>query len=98
MLGEDLTQTGARMALSVRQAVKVKHVRWQPHKKWLIGNCCHHEYRSTGEYPLFVTHVDETRLDDVAAWSYRAPVVEQARLGFAIAHHILMVKPLRLMA
>ncbi len=40
------------------------------------------------KYPLFVTHVDETRLDDVAAWSYRAPVVEQARLGFAIAHHI----------
>ncbi|WP_220683162.1 molybdopterin-dependent oxidoreductase, partial [Pseudomonas aeruginosa] len=36
----------------------------------------------------FVTHVDETRLDDVAAWSYRAPVVDQARLGFAIAYSI----------
>jgi NADH-quinone oxidoreductase subunit G len=30
--------------------------------------------------------VDNTRLDDIAAWNYRAPVDEQARLGFAIAH------------
>ena len=36
-------------------------------------------------HPLFITNVDETRLDDIAAWSYRAPVEDQARLGFAIA-------------
>ncbi|MGD2531407.1 NADH-quinone oxidoreductase subunit NuoG, partial [Escherichia coli] len=30
--------------------------------------------------------VDDTRLDDIAAWTYRAPVEDQARLGFAIAH------------
>ncbi len=24
--------------------------------------------------------------DDIAAWTYRAPVEDQARLGFAIAH------------
>lgn len=38
------------------------------------------------KYPLFTTNVDNTRLDDVAAWNYRAPLDEQARLGFAIAH------------
>ncbi len=38
------------------------------------------------KHPLFVTNVDDTRLDDIAAWIYRAPVEDQARLGFAIAH------------
>ncbi|HHZ6711505.1 TPA: molybdopterin-dependent oxidoreductase, partial [Escherichia coli] len=38
------------------------------------------------KHPLFVTNVDDTRLDDIAAWTYRAPVEDQARLGFAIAH------------
>src|SRR5690606_28387215 len=38
------------------------------------------------KHPLFVTNVDNTRLDDIAAWTYRAPVEDQARLGFAIAH------------
>jgi len=33
-----------------------------------------------------LTNVDDTRLDDIAAWTYRAPVEDQARLGFAIAH------------
>lgn len=38
------------------------------------------------KHPLFVTNVDNTRLDDIAAWTYCAPVEDQARLGFAIAH------------
>ena len=38
------------------------------------------------KHPLFVTNVDNTRLDDIAAWTYRAPVEDQAHLGFAIAH------------
>ncbi len=38
------------------------------------------------KHPLFVTNVDDTRTDDIAAWTYRAPVEDQARLGFAIAH------------
>ena len=33
------------------------------------------------KYPLFTTNVDNTRLDDIAAWNYRAPVDEQARLA-----------------
>lgn len=89
VLGEDLTQTGARMALSVRQAVKGKAREMAAAQKvadWQIAAIMNIGQRA--KYPLFVTHVDETRLDDVAAWSYRAPVVEQARLGFAIAHHI----------
>lgn len=87
VLGEDLTQTGARIALSVRQAVKGKAramaaaqrvADWQIAAVQNIGQHAKH--------PLFITNVDNTKLDDIAAWNYRAPVEEQARLGFAIAH------------
>ncbi|WP_147198957.1 NADH-quinone oxidoreductase subunit NuoG [Pantoea sp. CCBC3-3-1] len=87
VLGEDLTQVGARVALSVRQAVKGKARDMAAAQKvsdWQIAaimNIGQH-----AKHPLFVTHVDATRLDDIAAWSYRAPVEDQARVGFAIAH------------
>ncbi|MEM6160765.1 NADH-quinone oxidoreductase subunit NuoG [Erwinia sp. P6884] len=87
VLGEDLTQTGARVALSVRQAVKGKAREMAAAQKvadWQIAaimNIGQH-----AKHPLFVTNVDQTRLDDIAAWSYRAPVEDQARLGFAIAN------------
>ncbi|CAM3568966.1 NADH-quinone oxidoreductase subunit NuoG [Rahnella bruchi] len=87
VLGEDLTQTGARIALSVRQAVKGKAramaaaqrvADWQIAAVQNIGQHAKH--------PLFITNVDNTKLDDIAAYNYRAPVDEQARFGFAIAH------------
>ncbi len=89
VLGEDLTQVGARVALSVRQAVKGKARELAAAQKvadWQIAailNIGQH-----AKHPLFVTHVAETRLDDIAAWSYLASVEEQARLGFAIANAI----------
>ncbi|GKX59001.1 NADH-quinone oxidoreductase subunit G [Leminorella grimontii] len=87
VLGEDVTQTGARIALAIRQAVKGKArdiaaaqrvADWQIAAVQTIGQHAKH--------PLFVTGVDKTRLDDVAAWSYCGSVEEQAQLGFAIAH------------
>ena len=87
ILGEDLTQTGARIALSVRQAVKGKARQMAAAQRvadWQIAavlNIGQH-----AKHPLFMTSVDSTKMDDIAAWSYRAPVDEQARLGFAIAH------------
>ncbi|WP_048697425.1 NADH-quinone oxidoreductase subunit NuoG [Erwinia piriflorinigrans] len=89
VLGEDLTQTGARVALSVRQAVKGKAREMAAAQKvadWQIAAILN--IGQNAKYPLFVTNVDETRLDDIAAWSYRAPVEDQARLGFAIAHEL----------
>ncbi|MCG8708142.1 NADH-quinone oxidoreductase subunit NuoG [Brenneria sp. 4F2] len=87
VLGEDLTQTGARIALAIRQAVKGKAREMAAAQKvadWQIAailNIGQH-----AKHPLFITNVDDTRLDDIAAWNYRAPVADQARLGFAIAH------------
>ncbi len=94
ILGEDLTQTAARMALSVRQAVKGKAREMAAAQKvadWQIAAIMNIGQRA--KYPLFLTSVDETRLDDIAAWSYRAPVDDQARLGFAIAHTLNSIAP-----
>ncbi|MGP1939276.1 MAG: NADH-quinone oxidoreductase subunit NuoG [Arsenophonus sp. ET-DL9-MAG3] len=87
VLGEDLTQTGARIALAVRQAVKGKAreiAKAQKIADWQIDavlNIGQH-----AKYPLFITNIDDSRLDDIATLTYRAPVDDQARFGFAIAH------------
>ena len=87
ILGEDITQTGARIALAVRQAVKGKAREMAAAQKvadWQIAAILNIGQRA--KHPLFVTNIDDTRLDDIAAWTYRAPVEDQARLGFAIPH------------
>lgn len=89
VLGEDLTQVGARVSLAVRQAVQGKARELAAAQKvadWQIAailNIGQH-----AKYPLFMTNTQPTRLDDIAAWNYCAAVEDQARLGFAIAHGI----------
>ena len=87
VLSEGVTQTCALVALAVRQAVKGKAREMAAAQKvadWQIAAILNIGQRA--KHPLFVTNVDDTRLDDIAAWTYRAPVEDQARLGFAIAH------------
>ncbi|MDR5617822.1 NADH-quinone oxidoreductase subunit NuoG [Arsenophonus sp.] len=87
VLGEDLTQTGARVALALRQAVKKKAKDMaKAHKvlDWQIAAVLNIGQNS--KYPLFITNIDNTCLDDVAALSYFAPVDDQARFGFSVAH------------
>ncbi|CCK15290.1 NADH-ubiquinone oxidoreductase chain G [Cronobacter universalis NCTC 9529] len=94
VLGEDITQTGARVALAVRQAVKGKAREMAAAQKvadWQIAAILNIGQRA--KHPLFVTNVDSTRLDDIAAWTYRAPVEDQARLGFAIANALDAASP-----
>jgi NADH-quinone oxidoreductase subunit G len=78
VLGEDITQTGARVAggpsggerKAREMAAAQKVADWQIAAILNIGQRAKH--------PLFVTNVDDTRLDDIAAWTYRAPVEDQA--------------------
>lgn len=87
ILGEDLTQTGARIALAVRQAIKGKA--WEMASKQKIYDWQIAAIMNVGQHakcPLFITNVDRTQLDDIVSWSYYASVDDQARLGFAIAH------------
>ncbi|MGL5811984.1 MAG: NADH-quinone oxidoreductase subunit NuoG [Aeromonas sp.] len=87
VLGEDVTQTAARIALALRQAVKgkareiarkMKVDLWQVAAVQTLGQ--------NERYPLLITSLDSTRLDDVASGTLHAPHADQARLGFAIAH------------
>ncbi|MGU5764668.1 NADH-quinone oxidoreductase subunit NuoG [Aeromonas allosaccharophila] len=89
VLGEDLTMSAARIALALRQAVKgkarelarkMKVDLWQVAAVQTLGQ--------NERYPLLITSLDTTRLDDVAADKLHAPYADQARLGFAIANQL----------
>lgn len=87
VLGEDLTQTAARMALALRQSVKNKAREKAAALKvdeWQIAAVQNIGQRDLS--PLYLTSLDATRLDDVATIRYHAAVADQARLGFAVAH------------
>ncbi|WP_421228092.1 NADH-quinone oxidoreductase subunit NuoG [Aeromonas enteropelogenes] len=87
VLGEDVTQTAARIALALRQAVKgkarelarkMKVDLWQVAAVQTLGQ--------NERYPLLITSLDTTRLDDVAEETWHGAPADQARLGFAIAN------------
>src|SRR5690606_36239620 len=89
VLGEDLTQTSARMALAVRQAVRGKATeiangaRIQDWHQAAVQNVAQHAL-----HPLFIASIAATRLDDVAEQSVQAAPTDIACLGFAVAHAI----------
>jgi NADH-quinone oxidoreductase subunit G len=89
VLGEDLTQTAARMALSVRQTVKGKAeamadaMRVQPWLDAAVKNIGQHEM-----HPLFIASLTDTKLDDIAEECVHAAPDDLARIGFAVAHAI----------
>ena len=87
VLGEDVTQTAARIALALRQAVKGKGREIARKLKVDLWQVAAVQTLAQNErYPLLITSLDATRLDDVAADTLHAPHADQARLGFAIAH------------
>ncbi|WP_338805892.1 NADH-quinone oxidoreductase subunit NuoG [Pseudomonas chlororaphis] len=87
VLGEDLTQTAARMALALRQSVKGKAeemadaMRVQPWLDAAVKNIGQHTLN-----PLFIASLAETKLDDVAEECVHAAPDDLARIGFAVAH------------
>ncbi len=89
ILGEDLTQTAARIALALRQAVKGKAYEMAAEKR--VSEWAAEAIKNIGQHaksPLFIASFQETRLDDAATETYRAPVESIARLGFAVANII----------
>ncbi|MCO6059152.1 NADH-quinone oxidoreductase subunit NuoG [Pseudomonas sp. MOB-449] len=89
VLGEDLTQTAARMALALRQAVKGKATEIAASMKiqdWHMAAV--QNVAQNALNPLFIASVAATRLDDVAAESVHAAPADLARIGFAVAHAI----------
>ena len=87
ILGEDVTHSAPRLALSLRQAVRnasfdlarTMHIPlWQDAAiRQLPGHL---------QSPLFIAGICATRLDDIATGTYQGSPEDIARLGFAIAH------------
>ncbi len=94
VLGEDVTNTAPRVALAFAscrawQAAALaaeKHIGdWQAAAVADIGQ---HE-----KNPVFVASGAATRLDDIAAATFRAAADDLARLGFAVAHALDSAAP-----
>lgn len=89
ILGEDLTQTAPRMALSVRQAAKNKAKHMAAERKtqaWLAEPV--QRIGQDEKSPIFLLSVTQTRLYDVAEAEVVASPNDLARLGFAIASSV----------
>lgn len=87
VLGEDITQTAPRMALSVRQAARNKRVTEGAKKnipEWQAIALA--DLIQNAKNPVFIASLQATRLDDVATQTYHAAPENIARLGFAVAH------------
>ncbi|ASK35239.1 NADH-quinone oxidoreductase subunit NuoG [Alloalcanivorax mobilis] len=89
VLGEDVTQTSARLALALRQtaygrateiAASMKIQDWNASA---VQNVAQH-----ARHPVFIASVAATRLDDIAKETHHAGPDDLARLGFAVAHAI----------
>ncbi len=94
ILGEDITQTAARLALSVRQAVKgkarelaaaLKVDLWQAAAVKTLGQ--------NERYPLIQTALGVNRLADVTQHAFYGAYEDQARIGFALAHALDAAAP-----
>jgi NADH-quinone oxidoreductase subunit G len=87
ILGEDLTNTAPRMALSLRQSVRQQPMQIAEKLKIPFWNdTAVREALQDTKGPLFIATSSATTLDEVAAETYRAAPDELARLGFAVAH------------
>ena len=89
VLGEDVTNTAPRLALSLRQSARQQPIEeakklgipvWQDHAV--------REFIQGRHGPFFIASLNATRLDDVATEVYRAAPDDIARLGFSVAHEI----------
>ncbi len=89
VLGEDVTNVAPIMALRLRQTVRQAPM--QIAEKLHIPEWLDHSVREAvqdAKGPLFIASPYATKLDDIAAATYRAAPDDLARLGYAVAHMI----------
>ena len=89
VLGEDVSNTAARMALAIRQAVRgvtFDMARDAGIPEWQDAGVRGHAQAAMS--PLFVASAKSTRIDEIAAGTLRGAAADLARAGFAIADAI----------
>jgi len=87
VLGEDVTNSAPRIALTLRQSVRQRS--FENAEKLKIPLWLDNGVRDAGQgqrSPLYVATPYATRLDDIAAGMFRGAPDDLARLGFAVAH------------
>ncbi len=95
ILGEDVTHSAPRMALSLRQAARnaafalASKLHIQPWQDAAVR-----ELRKQAPTPVFIASICSTRLDDIATNTWHGGPEDLARLGFAIAHNLNDAAPL----
>ncbi|CAL4319369.1 NADH-quinone oxidoreductase subunit NuoG [Buchnera aphidicola] len=86
ILGEDVTQTSSRMALSIRQAMKNvsnhKFIKSQEISAW--NSFSTSLLNKNINTRLFITNTEKTKLDDIANISYYGSLQKQKKIGFNI--------------
>ncbi len=86
VLGEDLIQSAARLALSVRQAVLGRQRELAQERDIPLWNAEAMKTLAQGAaYPLWIAYPIETELDGIARGNWNRAPDDIARLGFAVA-------------
>lgn len=94
ILGEDVTNSAPRMALSLRQSVRQQPLEAMAKLRippWMDDAV--REVAQDQRGPLFIAAPGATRLDDAATRTLQAAPEDVARLGFAVAHEIDAASP-----
>lgn len=89
VLGEDVTNTAPRLALTLRQSVRHRAFEIADQQKiprWQDSSV--RDAAQQQKSPLFMATLAATRLDDIAAATYHGAPDDLARLGFAVAHEL----------
>ncbi|QJC28322.1 NADH-quinone oxidoreductase subunit NuoG [Enterobacteriaceae endosymbiont of Plateumaris braccata] len=88
ILGEDISITSPRLALSIRQAIKknLSNVFNNNIPYW--NNNAILNLNNKFKNPLFITNIDNTSLDDISSWNYYAPIENQVNFGFILSNYI----------
>ena len=89
VLGEDISNTAARMALAVRQSVRgvtFDMARDAGIPEWQDAGVRGHA--QTAKSPLFVASAASTRIDEIAAQTLRGAALDLVEAGFGIAEAV----------
>ena len=94
VLGEDLIQSAARVALAVRQAANARGEDMAEANDIPAWNAnAVNTLRQGRTRPVFIASLTETRLDDIARDTWHGAPEEIARLGHALAHALEASSP-----
>ncbi|NIH16686.1 MAG: NADH-quinone oxidoreductase subunit NuoG [Buchnera aphidicola (Periphyllus lyropictus)] len=90
ILGEDITQTSSRLALSIRQALKKiskNLLNFNNLPYWHTSAI--NNFKKIKKNFLFITNTDKTKLEDISDFSYEANPEDQAYFGYCISENLI---------